>query len=162
MASDIEQLRAIASNESLAMDERRNAAALTVKLTDAAITSAGVADDDPEVLKFMKPWRRDTPFSDSVAEMFLAVGVATNGHTLEKSKAMALKRKTTQSRLAKVVDETLPRLEREAAAEAIKNDLPEHNKFSVNNIGPAGMVDTIKSAAEQLSRPLELSDVWVL
>lgn len=172
--TEIEQLKQIVLDENMPIDSRREAAALLIRLEEEAIVSKGVEDDDPEVVQIMQPWPRDTALNASIADMFAPVtnGRSINGWDLVDARAEVLKQKVLRQRLQTVVDESLPRVLREAGAAAVKAVLPSGNHFEINSVSPSAMVDKAKlptgtkwtSASRGpvpvVRPPVEYSDLW--
>jgi hypothetical protein len=86
MLSEIEALRGMTTDEALPIVERRDAATHFVRLSVAAVGEA--KDDDEEVLKLLKPWRRDTEVHAWLADEFAKVskGRSIDGYTLPDAK----------------------------------------------------------------------------
>ena len=112
---ELDQLRTVVSNESLPLTERKDAAAHAVRLMIAAITEP--ANDDPEVVKLMQPWPRETELDRQIADLFARTsdGRGTNGYTLADAKATVLKRRKRLLIVALAESETENPLVRDAA-----------------------------------------------
>lgn len=165
MLSELELLELVA-NISLPTGERKNAAALLVRLKTDAVPQPST--DDAQVQELLKSW--STP---AVAAGYAAALGRTG--SIGAKDAVAYVHKTLRLRilLAVVVDEGADQLVRLAAAEAILRDhLSSRHWLKSNNFTPERMLVAIKPVEKgkmttfpwkrvPLSRPpMCLADVW--
>ena len=163
--TEIEQLKQIALAPEMPMDQRSEAATLLIRLEEEAIRSEGVEDDDPEVLKLLQPWSRDTPTNAMIADMVANYtgGRSINGYSLPDARAEVLERRILRLRLAVAVDEALPLTVREAAVDAIRRDpsRPYYSRACLDMIKqPTDTKSSERGPVQVVRPPREFVDVW--
>jgi len=159
-----ELLSAAIRDESLPLLERKTAAEhYILELVNAVPVPA---DDTPEVIELMKPWKNEA-FAASFAK--LTNGISTTGHTLANAKNTVLRRRRLRTVLEVIVDEQAHRLQQLAACKKV---LDEHlcSRFAYNHYSPEKMLDAVIPATafkwtSEGKAPVErpprtLADVW--
>jgi len=119
MLGEIEALRGMTLDETLPIAERRDAATHLVHMSVAAVVEP--KDDDAEVLKLLKPWRRDTEVHAWLADEFAKIskGRSINGYTLPDAKE-AVERSWRYRLLRQLIDDTGYPLVKAAAKDALE------------------------------------------
>src|SRR5262249_47046080 len=130
-----------------------------------------IADDDPELICYLKGWDRSNPKTAEVAELWPAFA---RPKTLQEAKRIVAKNRKEQSLCALIVDITRPREERVQAIKDVLDTLPIGHylkQFSterlLEKIIPAGTLRLTGGPFEGRMEPVvrpprNFCDVWVL
>ena len=171
MSNQLEALGTVVQDDSLNIDQRRDAAAHIVRLTVDGVSE--VPDTDPEVIELCKPWH-GTEATKFLAEIIEQVGGRpVAGWSLPVATAQVLAKHRERAVYA-LIDESLPRLIRLAAVSHIRSSLSERHPFIKGDVDEAAMLNKVCSpettrqdwngkiyAKRPVSRPpVDFSDVW--
>jgi len=149
------ELRTVVADDNLPAGQRRDAAVHLVALKAKSVPS--VPADDEEVLAMAAPWRRGTDAEVALADTFKAW---SGGHPLDECKAAVALRWQLRARLAAVVDDTLPLLERLETTRAILDSLPSGHIYKVNTVSAERLMASIENRKPASVPPMKLDDVF--
>jgi hypothetical protein len=137
----IEELRKVVRDETFTISERQDSAVHLVSLKENAVDTE-VPDTDPELQRLISPWPQGSVMEKQTTATFATFQEVS---TINDARAEVADRWRLRARLAAVIDESLPYLERLETVRAILASLPAGNIYRVNNVSAERLLATVNS-----------------